>query len=141
MGESLLSKIHPQFMEHSNGSVMHTSTQACFLYFFYNPSLSLFNSKNTCHHSFFTCIGKLHVHAPFRLYQQLYQSFTYCSIKYTSKKGLEFMRLLTVELCSIKKSVLQDLYVLCNINAGSITLREALHDALMCDYRLIYMYG
>ena len=45
-----------------------------------------------------------------------------------------------------KKCVLQDLYrsVLCNINAGSITLHGALHDgivALMWDYRLIYMYG
>ena len=29
-------------MVHSNGSVMHTNTQACFLYFFY---MSLFNSK------------------------------------------------------------------------------------------------
>ena len=52
-----------------------------------------------------------------------------------------------MELCSIKKkSVLQDLYrsALCNINAGSITLHEALYDgivALMWDYRLIYMYG
>ena len=51
-----------------------------------------------------------------------------------------------MELCSIKKCVLQDLYrsVLYNINAGSITLHEALHDgivALMWDYRLIYMYG
>ena len=55
-----------------------------------------------------------------------------------------------MELCSIKKCVLQGLYrsVLCNINAGSITLLEALHDgivegivALMWDYRLIYMYG
>ena len=56
-----------------------------------------------------------------------------CSIKYTSKKGLELMRLLTVELCSINKCVLQDLYrsVLCNINAGSITLHEALHDGLL----------
>ena len=51
-----------------------------------------------------------------------------------------------MELCFIKKKCYRMLYrsVLCDINAGSITLHEALHDgivALMWDYRLIYMYG
>ena len=39
-------------------SVMHITIQACFLCFFYNPYMSLFNSKNfsfTCPHSCFTC--------------------------------------------------------------------------------------
>ena len=37
-------------MEHSNGSVMHASIQACFLYFFYNPYnyMSLFNYFHLC---------------------------------------------------------------------------------------------
>ena len=39
VGVSLLSKIHLLFMLHSNGSVMHTNIQACFLYLFYNPFL------------------------------------------------------------------------------------------------------
>ena len=41
MGVSLHSKIHPLFMYHSNGSVMHTSIRACFVRFFYNPYISL----------------------------------------------------------------------------------------------------
>ena len=44
----------------------------------------------------------------------------------------------TVEPCS---SVAGSMSVLCNINAESITLHEALHDGivpLMWDYRLIY---
>ena len=49
VGVSLLSKTHSLFMSHSNGSVMHTSIRACFLYFFYNPYMSLFNSKNFFH--------------------------------------------------------------------------------------------
>ena len=55
VGVSLNSKtVHPLFMKYSNG----TSTQcyaitirACFLCFFYNPYMSLFNSKNFS----FTC--------------------------------------------------------------------------------------
>ena len=49
VGVSLNSKTHPLFMKYSNG----TSTQcyayhypACFLCFFYNPYMSLFNSTN-----------------------------------------------------------------------------------------------
>ena len=37
---------------------MHITIRPCFLCFFYNPYMSLFNSKNfsfTCPHSFFTC--------------------------------------------------------------------------------------
>ena len=34
-----------------------------------------------------------------------------CPIKYTSKKGLELMRLLTVELCSIKMCVAGSTYI------------------------------
>ena len=37
---------------------MHINIRPCFLCFFYNPYMSLFNSKNfsfTCPHSFFTC--------------------------------------------------------------------------------------
>ena len=41
VGVSLLSKTHSLFMSHSNDSVMHTSIRACFLYFFYNPYISL----------------------------------------------------------------------------------------------------
>ena len=59
MGVSLHSKTHPLFMKYSNGkhSVMHITIRACFLCFFYNPYMSLFNSKNfsfICLHSFFT---------------------------------------------------------------------------------------
>ena len=49
------------------------------------------------------------------------------------------MRLLTVELYPIKRFAGSGC-VLCNINAESNTLHEALHDgivALMWDYRLI----
>ena len=38
---------------------MHITIRACFPCFFYNPYMSLFNSKNfsfTCLHSFFTCL-------------------------------------------------------------------------------------
>ena len=40
--------IHCSCMQHSNGSVMHTSIRACFLCFFYNPYMSLFNFSFTC---------------------------------------------------------------------------------------------
>ena len=126
MGVSLLSKTHPQFMEYSNGSVMHTSTRACFLYFLYNPSMSLFNSKNFFIYLsplFFTCIQQLTCTCSFVDYiSHFISSFTYL-LKYTSKKGLELIRLLTMELCSIKNKmcVAGSRNVLCNINAGSIT--------------------
>ena len=53
VGVSLHSKTHPLFMKYSNGtsSVMHITIRACFLCFFYNPYMSLFNSKNFS----FTC--------------------------------------------------------------------------------------
>ena len=52
VGVSLNSKTHPLFMKYSNAhSVMHITIQACFLCFFYNPYMSLFNSKNFS----FTC--------------------------------------------------------------------------------------
>ena len=41
---------------------MHITIQACFLCFFYNPYMSLFNSKNfsfTCLHYFFTCLKQI----------------------------------------------------------------------------------
>ena len=34
---------------------MHITIRACFLCFFYNPYMSLFNFSFTCPHSFFTC--------------------------------------------------------------------------------------
>ena len=48
MGVSLHSKTHPLFIKYSNmmaqaHSVMHITIRACFLYFFYNPYMSLFN--------------------------------------------------------------------------------------------------
>ena len=49
---SLNSKTHPLFMKYSNGTSTH---QACFLCFFYNPYMSLFNSKN------FTCNIRHHM--------------------------------------------------------------------------------
>ena len=129
MGVSLLSKTHPQFMEHSNGSVMHTSTHAGLfpvLFLQICPFLIQRIFSFTCLHSFFTCIQQITCTCFFKDYiSNFISSFTYtCPIKYTSKKGLELMRLLTVELCSIKKCVLHGLYrsVLCNINAGSFTL-------------------
>ena len=54
VGGSLDSKTHPLFMKYSKAqahSVMHTTIRACFLCFFYNPYMSLFNSKNFS----FTC--------------------------------------------------------------------------------------
>ena len=65
VGVSLNSKTHPLFMKYSNGtsthSVMHITIRACFLCFFYNPYMSLFNSKNF--HSlvslFFTCLKQI----------------------------------------------------------------------------------
>ena len=56
----------------------------------------------TCLHPFFTCIQQITCSYMLLcgLYQQLYLQLY---LKYTSKRGLELMRLLTVELCSIKK--------------------------------------
>ena len=52
----------PRHMKYSNGTITQCyiciSLRPCFLCFFYNPYMSLFNSKNflfTCPHSFFTC--------------------------------------------------------------------------------------
>ena len=57
VGVSLHSKTHPLFMKYSKHTVL--SIRACFLCFFYNPYMSLFNSKNfsfTCLHSFINCM-------------------------------------------------------------------------------------
>ena len=63
VGVSLHSKTHPLFMKPVQQGHKHTvlciysTIRACFLCFFYNPYMSLFNSKNfsfTCLHSFFT---------------------------------------------------------------------------------------
>ena len=50
----------------------------------------------TCLHSFFTC--KLHVHAPLWTISATLSELYLLVLKYTSKKGPELMRLLTVEL-------------------------------------------
>ena len=41
-------KLHPLFIKYSISAqyYVHTSIRACFLFFFYNPYMSLFNSKN-----------------------------------------------------------------------------------------------
>ena len=72
--------------------------------------------------------SKLHVHHPLWS-NQLYPPV----LKYTSNKDLELMRLLTVELCSIKKNVCCRIFrsVLHKINVGPISLHEALHDGIV----------
>ena len=64
VGVSLHSKTHPLFMKYSNmmaqaHSGTHITIQACFLCFFYNPYMSLFNFSFTCLHSFFTCLKQM----------------------------------------------------------------------------------
>ena len=59
----------------------------------------------------------IHVHESLQTIAALY-SFTYkctCS-KYTSKEGLELFRLLTMELCFVKKCVTGTRSALCNIH-------------------------
>ena len=108
------------FMYHSNGSVMHTRIRACFLYFFYNPYKSLFNSLVS---TFFNLHSAYFMNNDYYLYTCIYMSMILCRhniiaalaiptcSKYTSKEGLELLRLLTMELCFV--NVLQDLGVLC----------------------------
>ena len=76
VGVSLHSKTHPLFMKYSNGtsSVMHITIRACFLCFFYNPYMSLFNSKNFS----FTC----------KLYNVLNCSMSFCTCIFQHLYGL-----------------------------------------------------
>ena len=68
-------------------------------------------------------------------------SFTYkctCS-KCTSKEGLELFRLLTMELCFVKKYVAGSWSALCNIHDLSHYMRPCMHVVvLMWDYSLMY---
>ena len=147
---SLLSKIHSLFMSHSNGSVMHTSIRACFLYFFYNPYMSLFNSKNFFIYlsplffylrpaNFMLIISYMYIHNIIHdslqtiatLYLQMYL------FKYTSKEGLELFRLLTMELCFVTKMCSQDLGVPC----ATCTTYYITHEALYVVALMCLMYG
>ena len=48
VGVSLLSKTHPLFMDHSNGSVMQTSNPGLFPVLFYDPYRSMVPFSFTC---------------------------------------------------------------------------------------------
>ena len=88
MGVSLHSKIHPLFMKYSNG----TSTQchayqyirACFLCFFYNPYMSLFNSKNFFIYynnvTSYTCVLLYHVESLNTLEENCRQNESQCKL-------------------------------------------------------------
>ena len=79
--------------------------------------MSLYNSKNfsfTCLHSVFTCIQQIscHIHDSVQTITAL--ALPIPVLKYTSKEGLDLLRLLTINGALLrKKCVLQDLGLPC----------------------------
>ena len=101
-----------------------------------NPSMPLFNSKNVFIYlsllffylhpaNFMLIISYMYIHKHDSLQTIAALALPTCS-KYTSKEGLELLKLLTMELCFVKKKCYRIWSALCNMHDLSHFMRPCM---------------